>query len=131
VLSFVFLAVCLVNTVGLLLAKFLKGASASGIRRVLGATQRDIVVQHLIETSVLASAGAMLGLALGALGLWGVRVLYANNAGERGGYEHLAQFEPVSIMWVVLLALVATLIAGLYPAWRVGRLEPAGHLKSA
>jgi len=131
VLSFVFLAICLINTVGLLLAKFLKQASTSGLRRVLGATQRDIFIQHLIETGLLATLGAVLGLGLGMLGLWGVRALYANNAGERGGYEQLAQFDPASIGWVLLLAVAATFVAGLYPAWRIGRLQPASYVKEA
>jgi putative ABC transport system permease protein len=130
VLSFAFLAICLVNTVGLLLAKFLNGAATSGVRRVLGASQRHIFTQHLVEVSVLASAGAVIGLALGSLGLWGVRLLYANGPGERGGYEELAHFDPLSVLWVVLLAAIAALGAGLYPAWRVGRLELANFLKS-
>jgi putative ABC transport system permease protein len=130
VLSFAFLAICLVNTVGLLLAKFLNGAATSGVRRVLGASQRHIFTQHLVEVTVLASAGAVLGLVLGALGLWGVRLLYANSPGERGGYEELAHFDPSSVLWVIVLAAVAALGAGLYPAWRVGRLELASFLKS-
>jgi putative ABC transport system permease protein len=129
VLSFVFLAVCLVNTVGLLLAKFLNSAGFAGVRRALGATQQDIFRQHLVEVSALASAGALLGLVLGALGLWGVRVLYSNSPGQRGGYEQLAQFDVASIFWVALLAVGAALAAGLYPAWRIGRLEPASYLK--
>ena len=129
VLSFLFLAVCLVNTVGLLLAKFLSSAGPSGVRRALGATQRDIFRQHLVEVSVLATAGALLGLALGSLGLWGVRMLYVNSPGQRGGYEQLAHFDAASIAWVALLAIAAALAAGLYPAWRIGRLEPATYLK--
>lgn len=129
VLSFVFLTVCLVNTVGLLLAKFLNSAGLSGVRRALGATQRDIFRQHLVEVSLLAGVGALLGLALGALGLWGVRAMYSNGPGQRGGYEQLAQFDVASLLWVALLAVVAALAAGLYPAWRIGRLEPASCLK--
>jgi putative ABC transport system permease protein len=129
VLSFLFLAVCLVNTVGLLLAKFLSAAGLSGVRRALGATQRDIFKQHLVEVSMLAGVGALLGLALGTVGLWGVRALYSNAPGERGGYEQLAQLDLASIGWVALLAILAALAAGLYPAWRIGRLDPSLYLK--
>ena len=127
-LSFVFLAVCLVNTVGLLLAKFQNRAQFTGLRRVLGATRLSIFMQHLAEVSLLSSAGAVLGLVLAALGLWGVRVLYANGPGERGGYEELAHFDPVSILWVVALATVVTLAAGLYPAWRIGWMQVGSYL---
>ncbi len=42
IMAFAFLAVCLVNTVGLLLAKFLNAAPIAGVRRALGASRRDI-----------------------------------------------------------------------------------------
>jgi len=130
-LAFAFLAVCLINTVGLLLAKFLNGAPITGVRRALGASRRQVFIQHLIEVGALAVLGAALGLALAALGLAAVRHLYAAaHLYERGGYQELMHFDSVGVMWAVLLALAATLAAGLYPAWRVGRLPPAMYLKS-
>ena len=129
-LSFAFLAVCLINTVGLLLAKFLNSASISGVRRALGASRRHIFNQHLMEAGLLAAAGAVTGLVLGALGLWGVRALYANTPGNRGGYQAIAHIDAASIGWALALAVIAALAAGLYPAWRVGRLPPAVYLKS-
>jgi putative ABC transport system permease protein len=130
-LSFAFLAVCLLNTVGLLLAKFHGAAGTSGIRRALGATRGQVVGQHLIETGVLAVAGSFLGLIIAALGLWGVRAAYSNRMlGGRGGYEELAQLDTMSLTWALMLAIVAALIAGLYPAWRIGRLQPGIQLKS-
>jgi putative ABC transport system permease protein len=64
-LSFAFLAVCLVNTIGLLLAKFLNAAPIAGVRRALGASRRDIFYQHLTESGVIALAGGMVGGLLG------------------------------------------------------------------
>jgi putative ABC transport system permease protein len=130
-LSFSFLAVCLINTVGLLLAKFLNGASISGVRRALGASRRQIFIQHLIEVGVLSAIGAVLGLVLAAAGLWVVHTLYAAvRFGEPGGYQELTHFDTASVIWAVVLAMIATLAAGLYPAWRIGRLPPAVYLKS-
>ncbi|MGN6451492.1 MAG: ABC transporter permease [Steroidobacteraceae bacterium] len=130
-LAFAFLALCLINTVGLLLAKFLNGAAVSGIRRALGASRRQIFAQVLIEVGVLAAAGALLGLALAALGLAAVHHMYAAaHLGERGGYQELTHFDAIGVIWAVVLALAATLAAGLYPAWRIGRLAPAVYLKS-
>ena len=60
-LAFAFLAVCLVNTVGLLLAKFLNAAPVAGVRRALGASRRDIFWQHLTESGVVALAGGLVG----------------------------------------------------------------------
>jgi len=130
-LAFAFLALCLINTVGLLLAKFLNGAAVTGIRRALGASRRQIFAQLLIEVGVLSVLGSLLGLALAALGLAAVHHMYAAaHLGERGGYQELMHFDVVGVMWAVILAVAATLAAGLYPAWRIGRLSPAVYLKS-
>ena len=130
-LAFAFLALCLINTVGLLLAKFLTGAAVSGIRRALGASRRQIFAQLLIEVGVLSALGALLGLALAALGLAAVHHLYAAaHLGQRGGYQELTHFDVVGVVWAVVLAIGATLAAGFYPAWRIGRLAPAVYLKS-
>jgi putative ABC transport system permease protein len=130
-MSFAFLIVCLINTVGLLLAKFLKGAPLAGIRRALGASRRQVFAQHLVETGVLAGAGSLLGLGLAALGLWGLHTLYSvlGDFGAGRGAQ-LARFDTASVVIAVVLAVFAALLAGLYPAWRVGRLPPAIYLKS-
>jgi putative ABC transport system permease protein len=130
-LAFAFLSVCLINTIGLLLAKFLNGAPLTGVRRALGASRRQIFSQHLVETGVLASSGALLGLVLAALGLWALRRLLAI-AGDLGdpGYRQLAHIDTYSVAVAVVLSVVAALAAGLYPAWRVACVPPAIYLKS-
>ena len=131
-LAFAFLAVCLINTIGLLLAKFLNGAAVSGVRRALGASQREVFTQHLVEVGALSAAGALLGLALNALGLWALRILFDDHEAQFGGsgLNQLIHMDVTSVIATVVLAVVASLAAGLYPAWRVGRLPPAVYLKS-
>jgi putative ABC transport system permease protein len=126
-LALAFFAVCLLNTIGLLLAKFLNGAPVSGVRRALGASRRDLFTQHLVEAGTVAVASALLGLLLAALGLRGLRVLYATST---AGYAELAQFSTTSLLVAAALAMVAALAAGLYPAWRIGQLPPANYLRS-
>ena len=125
--AFAFLAVCLINTVGILLTKFLRGAPVVGVRRALGASRRQIFLQHLVEVAVVAVAGSVLGLSLGALGLIGVQAIYGQDS---GGYGMLAHFDPLGVVWALALAALSTLAAGVYPAWSIGRLPPAGYLKS-
>jgi putative ABC transport system permease protein len=131
-LAFAFLTVCLFNTGGLLLAKFLNGAAHTGVRRALGASRRAVFTQHLTEVALLAGVGAVLGLALGAAGLWGLRLLYsaAVTFKTRGGYQELAHFDWSSVATAVALSVVTAVAAGLYPAWRIGRVPPAVYLKS-
>ena len=129
-LAFAFLAVCLLNTVGLLLAKFLNNAPLTGVRRALGASRRQVFMQHLVEVGVISSIGAVLGLALGGLMLVGLRALYTVEPTDAGGTQALAHVDLTSIVTALALAFLATIAAGLYPAWRIGRIPPATYLKA-
>ena len=122
-LSFMFLAVCLLNTVGLLLAKFLGRAGEVGVRRALGASRARVFQQHLTEVGVIGAAGGLLGLLLAWLGLFGVRRLYVD-------YEQVAHLNLELVAVALGLAVAAGLVAGVYPAWRVCRVTPASHLKT-
>jgi putative ABC transport system permease protein len=126
-LAFMFLAVCVVNTVGLLLAKFLNAAPLSGLRRALGASRADIFRQHLVEVTVLGLAGGMLGLALSFAGLWALRLMFAS---EFDTYASLTHMDLPMVGVAAGLSFVAGVVAGLYPAWRIGRIQPATYLKT-
>jgi putative ABC transport system permease protein len=130
VLAFAFLGVCLLNTVGLLLAKFLKGAAAAGVRRALGASRMQIFNQHLVQAGVLALAGSLAGLGLSALFLLAVRTIYGDVDAGSGGYQSLARLEISSFVFAIALAATALVVAGAYPAWRIGRVPAAAYLKS-
>jgi putative ABC transport system permease protein len=123
VLSFVFLAICLVNSTVLMLAKFLRKVPEAGIRRALGASRYSIFFQHLTEAFMVGTAGALLGLFLSIGGLSAVRSLYNN-------YENVAVFNGVTVAAALLLALVASLCSGFLPAWRVSHAAPAKYLKT-
>jgi putative ABC transport system permease protein len=122
-LSFMFLAVCLLNMIGLLLAKFLGAAPIVGLRRALGASRRAIFEQHLVEVGVIGLGGGALGILVAALGLLGVRTLYEN-------YDQLTRLDFTMVLMTLGIAVVSGVIAGLYPTWRVCRLQPATYLKT-
>ncbi len=124
--AFAFLAVCLINTVGILLTRFLRAAPITGVRRALGASRRQVFLQHIVEVALVSTAGGLIGLGLGAAGLAAVRALYAGD----GAYGLLAHFDPLGVWWALALTALSTLAAGLYPAWAVGRLPPAVYLKA-
>ena len=122
-LGFGFLLVCLVNTVGLLLAKFLRRSGEIGVRRALGASRLDIFKQCLVETGVIGLAGGVLGLLLSLLGLWAVRQ-------QPASYAALAHLDVGMLLLTFALAIAASLLAGLLPAWRAMQVAPAIQLKS-
>ncbi|MCH8857698.1 MAG: ABC transporter permease, partial [Proteobacteria bacterium] len=121
-LAFGFLLVCVVNMVGLLLAKTMRRAGEIGVRRALGATRRAIFAQFIVEAGLLGLAGALLGLALAAGGLWLVR----HSPNE---YARLAELDAPMLALTLGLALLASLCAGLLPAWRAALVTPAVQLK--
>jgi putative ABC transport system permease protein len=122
-LSFMFLAVCLLNMVGLLLAKFLGSSPVVSLRRALGASRRAIFAQHLVEVGMIGLAGGLIGLVLAAFGLKGLEQLYNN-------YDRLTQLDVGMALTGIVIAVAAGMLAGLYPIWRVARVEPAAYLKT-
>lgn len=122
-LSFMFLAVCMINTIGLLLAKFLRRAPEVGVRRALGASRFEIFKQHLIDVGLIGLTGGLLGLALGQLGLFGVKKLYPH-------YNQLVHMDMTLVIFAIVIALGSSLIAGMYPAWLICRTNPSIYLKS-
>ncbi|MGJ4729866.1 ABC transporter permease [Luteimonas sp. SDU101] len=122
-LGFGFLLVCLLNTVGLLLAKFLRRSSEIGVRRALGASRAEIFKQCLVEAGTIGLAGGVIGLGLALLGLWAVRQ-------QPASYAELAHLDPAMLLTTFVLAIVASLFAGVLPAWRAMQVTPALQLKS-
>jgi len=121
-----FLLVCLVNAVGLMLARFAGRSGAYAIRRALGASRFDIFVQCMVETALVGVLGGALGLALTALGLTGQRATFSNVGGS---YTQLTYLDPDLMALTVILAVAATVLSGLYPAWRAARAPIGWQLK--
>ena len=123
-LSLLFLAVCLLNTIGLLLAKFLGKSGDIGLRRALGATRPSLFMQHMIEAGLIGLGGGIGGLGLAWLGLRGIEILFGDFA------ENLVGLDWVMVLTAIGLAIVSALLAGLYPTWRACRIAPASQLKA-
>jgi putative ABC transport system permease protein len=118
-----FLGICLLNTVGLLLAKFLRRSAELGVRRALGASRRAIFLQCLVEAGVVGLVGGVFGLALAGLGL----VLVRHQPTDYAAFVHM---DLRMLLATFALALLSSLLAGLLPAWRAMHVAPAAAIKS-
>lgn len=123
VLGFAFLLVCLLNAGTLLLAKFLRRSGEIGLRRAVGASKRALFAQYLTESSVVGVFGAAVGLLLTVAGLGGVRSLAPQ-------LSEVASLDLSMFAACVLIALLTSVLAGLYPAWRASNVAPAVQLKT-
>ena len=124
-LAVLFLVVCLLNTIGLLLAKSMRRAKDTSLRRALGASKLELFKQHIFEAGIIGMAGGVLGIAMTSLGLRGIENLYV----EYDFIQHLVRMDWSMISLAVVLAVVSALGAALYPTWRTCNITPATHLR--
>jgi putative ABC transport system permease protein len=122
-LAFGFLLVCLVNVIGLLLAKFTARSGEIGVRRALGARRVSVFQQYLTEAAVIGFVGGIAGLGLTYGSLW----LIGKQSEQ---LARLAKMDWVMLAATIGLAIVSSLIAGLLPTWRAMQVQPALQLKS-
>src|SRR5690606_35706077 len=94
-----------------------------GVRRALGASRRAIFSQFIVEAGAIGLAGGVCGLGLALLGLWAVRQ-------NPSSYAKLAQLDSTMLLATFALSILASLLAGLLPAWRAMQVTPAIQLKS-
>jgi putative ABC transport system permease protein len=89
-----------------------------GLRKALGARKARVLMQFVLEAILLASCGGFIGVGLGYAATWLGRYL---------------EFPAEVPLWVVVLSLGVSsgigLLAGIYPAWRASRLDPAVSLR--
>ena len=92
-----------------------------GLRKAVGATKKQILLQFLIESAILCALGGVLGLLLA----WGVTQLITT----------LASITMTITIGYILLAIVVStvigMIAGIYPAFKAARLDPILALTQA
>jgi len=91
-----------------------------GIRKAVGATEHNILIQFLMEAIIIAGAGSLLGLLTGV--------------GFGMGAEYWLSIRVEFSMWSVLLALGVAigvgLASGLYPAFKAARMQPIEALRT-
>ncbi|MEL6896404.1 MAG: ABC transporter permease [Planctomycetota bacterium] len=108
-----------IGIMNIMLATVTERTREIGIRRAIGAKQRDIIQQFLFETMVLSTTGGLLGIAVGIT----IPVVVTMTM----------DIETITPWWAILLAFgisVATgVIFGVYPAYKAARMNPIEALR--
>ena len=123
-LALSFLLLCMLNVVGLLTAKFLRGGVEVGSRRALWAARRPTSLQHGREACAICLSGGLLALPLTWGGLWILRQ-------QAQDYVSLARLDLSMFVMLFVLALLVGVMVGVLPAWRASGVEPGLQVKSA
>lgn len=108
-----------IGIMNIMLATVWERTREIGIRRAVGASQRHILRQFLLETILLTLTGALCGVVLGI--------------GASLSINYFAGWHTIVTLWSVLLSLVMSLAvglsSGLYPAYQAARMDPVRALR--
>jgi putative ABC transport system permease protein len=132
-LSWLFFAVCLVNTIGILLAKYMGKVPEIALRRALGAKKKVIMTQYMLEIGFIAFLGGLLGLLLSYFGLIGMMYITIYQSDYNftvQAIEHGYQLDWVMILQALAIAVGSTLLVSMMPVWKICNTPPAGQLKA-
>ncbi|MBU2971450.1 ABC transporter permease [Pseudoalteromonas sp. C2R02] len=133
-MSYLLFAVCIINTSGIMLAKFQSKSKLVSLYRALGATKAYIVKIHLIEVLFISLIGILVGLLLSKFGL---EIMFHIRRYQSDYLSDPVQLRAIySIDWLLIaktatITVFSVIIAGLYPIWRISNLAPASQLRGA
>src|SRR6476661_7553319 len=121
-LALLFMLLPALNLVNLNLTRIMERASEIGVRKAFGASRQVLVGQFLIENLVLAVLGGVLGLGLATLAL------------SLLNESHFIAYSHFGLSWRAFaigmgLTVAFGLMSGVYPAWKMARLNPNAALR--
>jgi putative ABC transport system permease protein len=125
VIAVLILSIAGINFMNLMTAQSLGRAREISLRKVLGASRKQIVIQFLSEAAILAGLALFLALVLVEL----VLPFYVFLIGQPLSFDLLG--DPVQSFGFLAMAILVVLLGGVYPALVLSRFRPARELKGA
>lgn len=109
-----------IGIMNIMLATVTERIKEIGIRRAIGASERDIMIQFLNETVFISVSGGIIGIILGAL-MAQVITLYA---------EWDTVISLTAVFWAFVISVGIGIVFGLYPAQKAARMDPIQALRT-
>jgi putative ABC transport system permease protein len=115
----VFLVIAAIVIMNVMLATVTERTREIGVRKSLGATRRDVLLQFLVEASVMAGVGGVIGVA----SAYAVSFLI-------DAFTPLPMHVPIfAVVTAVGVSSLVGLISGVYPASKAAKLDPIEALR--
>lgn len=121
---FLFLLLPTLNLVNINISRIMERSSEIGVRKAFGASSRTLVMQFIVENIILTFLGGAIGIIISMI------ALLIFNSSEIIPNANLGVNLPV-VFYTVLACLVFGFISGVYPAWRMSRMQVVNALKAS
>ncbi len=123
------LIIACANVAQLLLARNLQRARESAIRTAIGASRRRLMLSNLVETLLVCLAASVAGLLLAMVGAhWAMQFLRAAEYPPPYWMTNI-RLDGLTVAFTLSMALLGTLLAGLWPAWRAARIDVVAGMR--
>jgi putative ABC transport system permease protein len=114
-----------IGIMNIMLVSVIERTKEIGLRKAVGARDRDIMLQFMVESLIIGLVGGLVGILLG----WGISSVVGSIAQSSGTPMNTTMtFE--SILLAVSFSVAVGLVFGIYPASRASKLEPVEALRS-
>ncbi|MGB8191119.1 MAG: FtsX-like permease family protein [Chitinophagaceae bacterium] len=124
IMIFLFLLLPTLNLVNINISRIMERSSEIGVRKAFGASSQTLVLQFIVENIILTLLGGLIGLAISM-----IFIIIFNNS-EMIPNAQLG-INPGVLFYTVLTCLIFGFVSGVYPAWRMSRMQVVNALKAA
>jgi putative ABC transport system permease protein len=120
---FIFMLLPTLNLVNINITRIMERSSEIGVRKAFGASSKTLVYQFVVENIILTLLGGLIGIVLSVIALY-----FINSANLIANLDLTINF--TVLFCGLLVCLVFGLLSGVYPAWRMSKLNVVTALKA-